>query len=142
MDDTRIRLVAFVEWALAAACLAGAILVGVSLWPELRATPPVVPLSAGAPDPASPPPAAVAPRAVSVPFLALPGLPEIHVGDAARAVLAAVTPAATVVTEAIERGAFGERVTHAFEYAGVHFALVEERASDAGPGRVTAIYLN
>lgn len=138
MDATRARLSfeehhvsARVEWAIATAILAVAVLVAALLVRELRVAPWALDRTPESPA------ATVMPReAVSVPVLVLAAGREVHVGEA-RADAVASLGSLTLLKRTEEPGRLGAREVRS--YQGV--TLVLEPFERAGDPRVAAIYL-
>jgi hypothetical protein len=87
------------------------------------------------------PPATVPPRSVSVPVMLLADGSELRVGDVAAEVLAHMGANSEVAPAAIDRTAFGERVTRFYAHNGQRFAVVLQPLAADGEVRVAAIYL-
>lgn len=140
MEATRVRLSSLVEWLLAAAIMAGALLVaGISVQ-EFRSVQAVTPVIAGEAPPAEAP-QAVPPGAVSVPILLLADGTHIRVGDSQSAVLRRLGAEAQIGPDAVERRGSDERVTRFYGRAGSRFVLVLEPTAPGGEPRVSGIYL-
>jgi hypothetical protein len=137
---TRAPFGSILEWLLAAAIMAAAVVLGSIAIREARPVSPVVPVIAGesrTPDV----PAGVPSRAVSVPILLLGNGRDVRVGDRASDVAARIGGAARLVSESVERGGIRERVTRVYEYAGTAFVLVFEAIERTAEPRIAAIYL-
>jgi hypothetical protein len=139
MDASRVRFVAIVEWAVAAAAIVAAVALVSFTEREVRTVTAVTPVSAReATESLVPPPAAIPPGAISVPMLLLSDGTRIYIGEPASEV------AARLKTEAappsVERALKGERVTRTYDEAGIRFRLVFELSDGATEPRVAAIY--
>lgn len=122
MERTRVRLVEFVEWLVAAACVAAGLMIVAALAGDVHRVTPVVPVIAGA---ATAPavPANVLPGSISVPELVLPDGKLLKVGTAA-ATLDGLGPQALAGPMAIDRTDAGERESRAYRYSGMEFFVV------------------
>ena len=140
MDALRVRVGAFVEWAVAALFLAATFGVGSLMLQQLR-LPRVQPSSPVARGVIAATPPAVPSGAVSVPVLPFRDGKEIRVGDTVAAVAARLGRAAESGQQDIDRGTLGERLTRFYEYAGFRFIVVFEPFERNGEPRVAAIYL-
>lgn len=141
MQATRARFGSVLEWALAAAIIAAALLTGSIVWRELKTVNATMPVIAREGAPAAIVPAGVPARAVSVPVLLLPGEKQVRVGDTVSAVAARLGREAEVGSQIVERGRFGERLTRFYEHHGTRFVLVFEPFEERGQPKVAAIYL-
>lgn len=140
MDASRSRFRSLLEWMVAAAVTAAAMLIGSLVFDEVRTIQAAAPVSADAP-PIPEVPAAVPSRSISVPVLLLPDGTAIRVGERAATVASRLGEAAHVTSETMDRSASRERVTRGYAYTGMQFVLVLEAFGDVGEPRVTAIYL-
>ncbi|NUR56535.1 MAG: hypothetical protein HOQ29_18990 [Acidobacteria bacterium] len=138
MDALRLRLGPVVEWAIAAAFLAGTVAVASLILQEFRVPRPLAPVARTEVEST---PAAVPTRAVSVPVLPFQDGKEVRIGDTAAAVAARLGRAAESGRQDVDRGRLGERLTRYYEYAGFRFILVFEPFERNGEPRVGAIYL-
>lgn len=142
MEATRVRFGSAIEWALAAACMAGAVTVGSVVVRELQTVSATAPVIAREAQPAAvAPPAGLPARAVSVPVLLLPGDKAVRVGDSVAAIAARLGREAEIGTQTVEPARFGDRLTRFYELAGTRFVLVFEAFEAGGEPRVAAIYL-
>jgi hypothetical protein len=133
MQATRARVAAFIEWAVAAACIAALLAIGSVIVREFRTVRAVIPVSAREAVPPAAIPAGVPPRAVSVPMLLLPDGKDVHVGDTLSAI------ASRLGRQGGSRHA--ERLTRFYEHAGIEFVLVFEPFQSGAKPRIAAIYL-
>jgi hypothetical protein len=122
MDGIRPRLVGFVEWVAAAACVLGALVAGAGLYSEARHVRPVVNVIA---EEAQAPiaPANLRPGAISVPELVLPDGKRLVRGESA-STLEALGPRAQSEPTAVERASTGQRESRTYRYAGMEFVVV------------------
>jgi hypothetical protein len=142
MEATRVRFGSAIEWVLAAAIVAVAVLAGSVIVREMRTVSATTPVIAREAQTVSfTPPAGLPARAISVPVLLLPGDKAVRVGDSVAAVAARLGREAEVGTQTVERGRYGDRLTRFYEHAGQRFVLVFEAFEQAGEPRVAAIYL-
>jgi hypothetical protein len=137
----RFRIVAVLEWLLAAGFLFALFTLGQLIVRELRAAP-----SAPAAAPVARAltisvPAAVPSRAVSVPMLPFQDGKVVKVGDTMRGIAEAFGRAAEVGRQEVDRGRFGERLTRFYEYGSTRFILVFEPFEMKGEPKVAGIYL-
>lgn len=140
MDTTRRRVVALVEWMLAAILIVSAASVISIVIREARRVEAVTPVIAGeyvAPDV----PPGVPARAVSVPILLLPHGKEINIGATAADVTAQLGAAAQIGSDELQRTNGFARTVRFYSYAGTLFVLVFEGREDGGNMRVASIYL-
>jgi len=135
MDATRTRLSFAGDWLMAAAFLAGTILVALLIVRELRGA-----AGANATPEATTMPAVPA-DAVSVPALALGEAREVRVGDRAADAIARLEPTVTLLSKSSERGPLGNREVRSYQLAGTRFLLVVEAFERGGEPRVAGIYL-
>lgn len=142
MQATRERFASFLEWAVAAGCVAALLGVSSIVMHEVRTVSMLTSVSAShaAPDQPSAP-AGVPPRAVSVPMLLLPDGTEVRVGETVSAIVERLGQQANVGKQAIERAVHGQRVTRFYDHIGTHFVLVFEPFERGAEPRVAAIYL-
>jgi hypothetical protein len=139
MDATRARLSVTAEWLPAAVLLVGTVLVAVLMVRELRMAPRAL---ASATQTVSATTNAVPPDAVSVPALMLGANQDVRVGNFADDALAKIgSIAATLVSQAAERGPLGARDVRTYRLSGTTFILVLEPFERNGAPRVAAIYL-
>ena len=122
MDGIRPRLVGLIEWAAAAVCVLGMLIVGAGAYREVRQVQPIVPVNAEAAH-APVAPANLRPGSTSVPELILPDGKRLVRGSPASA-LTQLGPRAQNGPTAIERTATGQRESRAFRYAGMEFVVV------------------
>jgi hypothetical protein len=141
MEALRVRVGAILEWALAAAFVAGVVATGSIVIREFRTVRAVVPVIAGETRLFYDTPAAIPPRSVSVPMLLLGNGRELRVGDGAAEAIARLGSAVTLLSESVERSAFRERLTRFYSEVGVQFAVVFETLEQQVEPRVAAIYL-
>jgi len=140
VEATRVRFGSVLEWVIAAGCILLAVGIGSIALREIDAFRPVTPVIAeGAHIPE--PPAGVPPRAVSVPMLLLSNGTQMRVGDRASDIAAQINAGWQVGSDALERGAHGERVTRTYDDGGTQFTLVFEPMDDGAEQRIAAIYL-
>jgi hypothetical protein len=136
MDATRTRLSFAGDWLMAAAFLAGTVLVALLIVRELRSA------GSAAPAPAvSSTPAAIPPDAASVQALALGEGLQIRVGDASAEALARLGSGVTLLSNVADRGPLGAREVRSYQLAGTKFILVLEPFERGGGQRVAGIYL-
>jgi hypothetical protein len=138
MDATRTRPGFAGDWLMAAAFLAGSLLVAVLIVRELRSTPASVPGITPATTTTS---AAVPADAVSVPTLMLAEAQELRVGDRAADAIARVGQKVTLLSKITERGPLGDREVRSYQLAATRFIVVLEPFERGGESRVAAIYL-
>ena len=136
MDATRTRLSFAGDWLMAAAFLAGTVLVALLIVRELRSGG-----SGAQASPASTAPAAIPSDAGSVQALALGEGLQIRVGDAADAALARLGSGVTLLSKVGDRGPLGAREVRSYQLAGTKFILVLEPFERGGAQRVAGIYL-
>lgn len=136
----RLRLAAFLEWAVAAAFLTASIAVASLIVHELRATPKVAAEGAGVPVVVSVP-VAVPEGAISVPVLALPDGTELKLGVSVAAVSSRLGRSAESGRQEVDRGRFGDRLTRFYEVNGSRFILVFEPAERNGEALLSGIYV-
>ena len=135
MDATRTRLSFAGDWLMAAAFLAGTILVALLIVRELRGV-------AGAnTTPSATTTPAIPADAVSVPALALGEAREVRVGDRAVDAIARLEPTVTLLSKNSERGPLGNREVRSYQLSGTRFLLVLEPFERGGEPRVASIYL-
>jgi hypothetical protein len=137
---SRFRFAPFVEWLIAAALLAATVWAGTMIVNEWQVSARPQPAAASV-APQADAPAAIPARAVSVPILPLADGKELRIGDTLASVAERLGRAAESGRQAVDRGAFGERLTRFYEYAGSRFILVFERRERNGDVKVAAIYL-
>ena len=136
MDATRTRLSFAGDWLMAAAFLAGTVLVTLLIVRELRSADGItsaLPVSAA--------PAAVPADAASVPALALGEGVQIRVGDGADDALSRLTSGVTLLSKVGDRGPLGPREVRSYQLAGTKFILVLEPFERGGAQRVAGIYM-
>jgi len=141
MAATRVRFAPVLEWLVAAAFIAGALIdvtIAVRDARQVRALTPVMAREAAAPEP----PPVVPSRSVAVPMLPLADGKELRVGDRASEVLERLGMWAQVGPDSIERDGASERITRFYEYVGTRFALVFQTPRPGVEPRVVAIYRN
>jgi hypothetical protein len=136
---SRFRLAPLLEWLIAAGFLAAAVWVGTMIARELPSTPRRA--AAASVLPPADVPAAIPARAVSVSVLPLADGKELRIGDTLASVAQRLGRAAESGRQAVDRSAFGERLTRFYEYAGSRFILVFERLERGGDVKVAAIFL-
>lgn len=141
MDVTRVRVGSAIEWLVAAGFLTATVLVGSLIVRELRTAAPAAGRVRAEDQVPAVLPASVPSRAISVPVLLLLDGKEIRVGDSVDKIATLLGRGAEVGTQAVERGAIGERLTRFYEYAGTRFVLVFEPFETKGEPRVAGIYL-
>lgn len=141
MDALRARFGSAIEWVVAAAFLVATLVVGSLIVRELRAVTNAAPQPVAAAQPATLP-ASVPARAISVPVLLLLDGKEVRVGDTAARIAELLGRGAELGTQAVDRGAIGDRLTRFYEYGGTRFILVFEPFERRGEPRVAAIYLH
>jgi len=141
METTRFRFGSILEWVLAAALTATAVVVGSSLFQELRNVRAVVPVLAVEAVSQPEAPAGIPSRAVSVPMLLLDNGREVQLGDRASEVAERLGTAVTVLSESLERDAVKERLTRFYSAVGLQFVLVFEAIERNAEPRVAAIYM-
>jgi len=141
MEATRVRFGSVLEWVLAAAVIAAALVAGSIVFQEFRSVRAVMPVIAGEAGIFYDPPAGIPPRAVSVPLLLLGNGQEVRIGDRASEVAARLGSAAKLISESVERTEVRERLTRFYIEVGVQFAVVYEAIERTAEPRVAAIYL-
>ena len=122
MDGTRFRLVGLLEWLVAAACVLGALVLGLTMSGEVQHVRPVVPVIAGAAD-APVVPANVRPGSTSVPELLFPDGKRLQL-HARASTLSMLGPPAQSGPTSVERLDGVVRESHHYRYAGVDFDVV------------------
>ena len=142
MEATRQRFASFLEWAVAAGCVAALLGIGSIVMHEVRTVSTLTSVSARESTPEPPiAPTGVPPRAVSVPMLLLADGTEVRVGETVSAIVDRLGQHAVVGKQAIERAAHGQRLTRFYDHIGTPFVLVFEPFERDGEPRVAAIYL-
>lgn len=140
MDATRRRFGSLVEWLVAAACAAGAVVLASFAVHEFRDVRPVVPVIAEGVADASPI-AGIPPGVIRVPLLLLGNDRRISVGQPLAAVAEHLGAAALLVSESLEETAAGRRIIRFYSDVGVQFIVVADAVGlDAAP-RVSAIFV-
>lgn len=140
MDPSRRRIGSLVEWAVAGACTAAAVLLLSTAAEELRGVRPFLPVRAEEPAVAAPVvdlPSGVA----SIPLLLLGDAREVRLGERLADVAGRLGSLSQLVSETVEEKAGGRRITRVYNDVGVQFILVFEAVRDAEP-RLSAIFLN
>jgi len=127
------------QWALAVAVLAVAVVVGTLVVRELRVTGAAAGSTTAALE--GQPPASVPAGAVSLPVLLFDDTKGIRVGDTATSVAALLGRSAEIGRYEVDGTAGGERLTRFYEYRGRRFVLVFTLAESHADPAVTAIYL-
>jgi hypothetical protein len=138
MEATRMRFGAFLEWLLAAAFTAAAVIGGSTMLREVQAVRPVVAVMAGEPrvDEAHD---GIPPGSVSIPLLLLEHGRVVRVGDLAPDVTARLGKASHVISESLDSAT--ERVTRFYSDGGLQFIVVFQGLDLNAAARVAAIYL-
>ena len=122
MEGIRFRLVGFLEWIVAAACVLAVLMVAATLTRDLRNVQPVVNVKAAEGQAPIAPPNLRA-GAISVPELVLPDGKRLTRGGPV-APLSALGPRAQSGPTAIERIGDGQRESRTYRYAGMEFVVV------------------
>lgn len=141
MPPTRVRLMALLEWAVAAAVLAAVVAAGSFAVRHARTVHAVTPAIARQTPLDSPVPSGVPSRAVSVPVLLLADGTAVRVGEGLEAVTRRLGGALETRPQSLERSPNGERVTRFYDHAGSRFVLVFEPSERDRAPRLAAIYL-
>ena len=133
------RVTPVLQWALAAAFLAAAVVIGAGVVRELR----VVTGTAGVAGAAAggPPPTSVPDGAISLPVLIFDDEKGIRIGDTAAHIAALLGRGAEVGRYEVDIGENGERLIRFYDYRGRRFVLVFTLATSHTDPAVTAIYL-
>jgi hypothetical protein len=137
MDASRTRLSFAGDWLMAAAFLAGTLLVAVLIVRGLRSAP----SAAESTQRLTVTTAAVPADAVSVPTLMVGEGYELRIGDGAADAVARVGPKVTLLSKVTERGPLGDREIRSYQLGGTRFILVLEPFERGGAPRVAGIYL-
>jgi hypothetical protein len=133
MESIRLRLLGFVEWVAAAACVLVVLAAVAGVTRQIHIVRPVVPVIAEEARPAIVP-AGLRPGAIAVPELILPDGQRLAVGEPAALPLASLGARAQSEPAAFERDGIRLRESRIFRYAGLEFVIVTEG------DRIVAIY--
>ena len=134
------RVTPMIQWALVAALLAAAVVIGTGVVRQWRDVTGVTTDAASAAD-EGPPPLSVPARAISLPVLLFDDEKGVRVGDSATHIAALLGRGAEVGRYEVDTGTGGERLTRFYAYRGRRFALVFTLAETHIDPAVTAIYL-